>query len=84
MELYYTIAVLDRDKSNDLTALLHETGIPAVMTLYGRGTATREHLLLFGLEAKGKAILCGVADASQAKQLFKLACRSTFPETASS
>ena len=75
MELYYTIAVLDRDKSNDLTALLHETGIPAVMTLYGRGTATREHLLLSGLEAKGKAILCGVADAAQAKQLFKLARR---------
>ena len=24
MELYYTIAVLDRDKSNDLSALLHE------------------------------------------------------------
>ena len=75
MELYYTIAVLDRDKSREMGSLFQEAGLPTSMTLFGRGTATREHLILSGVEARDKAILCAVSDAAQAKQLFKLARR---------
>ena len=75
MELYYTIAVLDRDKGKEMVGLFQEAGLPTSMTLFGRGTATREHLILSGVEARDKAILCAVSDAAQAKQLFKLARR---------
>ena len=75
MELYYTIAVLDRDKSREMGSLFQEAGLPTSMTLFGRGTATREHLILSGVQARDKAILCAVSDAAQARQLFKLARR---------
>ncbi len=75
MELYYTVTVTDRDRDAKVAKLYEISGVRAVLTLLGRGTATGEHLDFYGLNATEKAVVCGVADARQAAQLFKLGRR---------
>ena len=75
MELYYTMTVVDRDRSAAVARLCESAGVREVLTLLGRGTATGRHLDVYGLEATEKAIVCGVADAAQARQLFRLGRR---------
>lgn len=75
MELYYVIAVTDRDRGAEMARLCESAGLHEILTLLGRGTATGAHLAVYGLDETEKAVVCGVADASQALQLFKLARR---------
>ena len=72
MELYYTITVADRDRAALVSRVCESAGVHEVLTVLGRGTARREELSLYGLNATEKVIVCGVADPRQAALLFRL------------
>ena len=73
MELYYTIAVTDRDRGGAMARLYENAGLHEILTLLGRGTATNAQLSVLGLGATEKAVVCAVANGGQARQLLKLA-----------
>ena len=73
MELYYTIAVTDRDRGGAMARLYESAGLHEILTLLGRGTATNAQLSVLGLGATEKAVVCAVANGGQARQLLKLA-----------
>ena len=75
MELYYVIAITDRDDAETLNGIYQQTGIPLVLTMLGKGTAKSEHLSIYGLDATEKAVVSAVATGEQARQAFKLAKR---------
>ena len=75
MELYYVIAITDRDDAETLNGIYKQTGIPLVLTKLGMGTAKSEHLSIYGLDATQKAVVSAIATADQARQAFKLAKR---------
>ena len=60
MELYFTISIVDRARSEAMLSLLHANKVQLALTLLGKGTAQKEHLLLYGLEATEKAVICAV------------------------
>ena len=72
MELYFVISILDRDKREQQAEIYRRLGLKVSLTLLGRGTARKEHLLSLGLSTKGKAVMATVADRAQARQLFRL------------
>lgn len=78
MELYYVIAITDRDKSESMASLYRSAGLHMILTKLGRGTATGEHLSVYGLDATEKAIVSAVASAGEAAQLLKAAKRKLF------
>lgn len=78
MELYYVIAITDRDRSESMSALYRSAGLHMILTMLGRGTATSEHLSVYGLDATDKAIISAVASAEEAAQLLKAAKRKLF------
>ena len=63
MELYYIIAVTDRDRAGEMAELYQAAGLHLTLTKLGRGTAPREALSIYGLDATPKAIVSAVADA---------------------
>ena len=78
MELYYVIAITDRDKGETMTALYKSAGLRVILTALAQGTATDEHLSFHGLEAAEKAVISAVADAEAATALLKAAKRRLF------
>lgn len=78
MELYYVIAITDRDRSEAMSSIYQSAGVSMVLTKLGRGTARDEHLLIYGLDPKEKAILSAAASAEQTRQLFRQAKRRMF------
>ena len=50
MELNFLITILDRNRKNEMTALLQSHKVQLILTLLGKGTASREQLSLYGLE----------------------------------
>ena len=75
MELYYIIAVTDRDRAGEMAELYQAAGLHLTLTKLGRGTAPREALSIYGLDATPKAIVSAVADGEMQKQIFKNAKR---------
>ena len=75
MELYFCIAVVDRDKEATTAELFKAAGMREILTTFGRGTARSEHLAYYGLDATEKAIVCSISGASHAKAAFKQARR---------
>ena len=78
MELYYVLAITDRDKSERMFSLYRDAGLRMCMMSLARGTATDEHLSLHDLEATEKAAISGIAGAEEAKTLLKNARRKLF------
>ena len=76
MELYFVAIILDRDRAAD--ALSITEGLPLRLTLLGHGTARQEHLNLYGLEKKEKAVVVTVADADKTKKLVRAAMLKLF------
>ena len=75
MELYYIIAVTARDRAGEMAELYQAAGLHLTLTKLGRGTAPREALSIYGLDATPKAIVSAVADGEMQKQIFKNAKR---------
>lgn len=78
MELNFVISIVDRDRREDMLSLLHANDVQMTLTMLGKGTATREQLNLYGLEATEKAVVCGVAGSAQTRQIIKSAKRKLF------
>lgn len=78
MELYYVIAITDRDRGESMSALYRGAGLHMILTTLGRGTATSEHLSVYGLEATEKVVISAVAGGEEAAQLLKAAKRKLF------
>lgn len=78
MELYYVIAVTDAANGERMNALYREAGLPMILSLPGRGTATSEHLAVYGLDETPKTVTSAVASAPEAAQLIKAAKRRLF------
>ena len=78
MIMDFVIAIVDRAKAGDMLELYGSHGLPIVLTMLGKGTATSEHLSLYGLEATEKALVASVACGDMTKQLIKSAKRKLF------
>lgn len=61
-----------------MVSVLEANKAQVVLSLLGQGTAMREHLLLYGLEATEKAVVCTVAGGEQTRQIIKSAKRRLF------
>jgi len=75
MELYYMIAVVDRERGEDMASLFRAADLALTLTTLGQGTATDEHLSVYDLDATEKAVVTAVAGAEGAAQLQKAAKR---------
>lgn len=60
----FMITITDRSRGGEFAAWFQSQGIPLVLTVLGRGTATTEILDCLGLEATEKAVLMCVAPRS--------------------
>ena len=78
MELYYVIAITDRDRGESMSSLYRSAGLHMILAALGRGTATSEHLSVYGLEATEKVVISAVAGGEEAAQLLKAAKRKLF------
>lgn len=78
MELYYLMSITDRERAEDMAALYRDAGLNLVTTMLGRGTATPEHLALYGLSRTEKAVTGAVVGTDVMKQLFRAAKRKLF------
>ena len=78
MELYYLMSITDRERAEDMAALYRDAGLNLVTTMLGRGTATPEHLALYGLSRTEKAVTGAVVGTDVMRQLFRAAKRKLF------
>lgn len=78
MELYYIIAVTDRDRGAAVSELYTSAGLSMILTKLGRGTARSEELSVYGLDATEKAITSAVCSADNARQIVKSAKRKLY------
>ncbi len=78
MELYYVIAITDHDRGEAMNALYRAAGLRGILSMPGRGTATSEHLAIYGLDATEKYVISAVGNGSEAEGLIKSAKRKLF------
>lgn len=78
MELYYVLGIVDRGKAGELQEICREMDLSVVVTNFGRGTATSEHLLLYDLQQTEKAIIGTIVTAGSMKKLMRAAKRKMF------
>ncbi len=65
MEINYIISVVSRDMGGDMVSLCAEHKLPIVLTVLGRGTASKKLLDLYGLESAAKSIIITAANAQK-------------------
>lgn len=73
MELNCVMAILDRDRREEMEKIYRGLKLPFSLTMLGKGTATSEHLSMYGLATTEKAILTTVADGAATRQLLRAA-----------
>ena len=78
MELYYIIAITDHDRGEAMGSLYHAAGLHLILSMPARGTATSEHLAIYGLDATGKCVIAAVGSAQEADSLIRSAKRKLF------
>ena len=78
MELYDVIAIVDRNRAEQLRAVFQSAGTSLILSRPGRGTASGEQLARYELEATEKAVVSTVADRDQVKTIFRAARRDLY------
>ena len=78
MELYSVIAITDHDRGEAMNALYRTAGLRGILSMPGRGTATSEHLAIYGLDATEKYVISAIGNGSEAEGLIKSAKRKLF------
>lgn len=78
MKLYYVIAITDHDRGEAMNALYRAAGLRGILSMPGRGTATSEHLAIYGLDATEKYVISAVGNRSEVEGLIKSAKRKLF------
>lgn len=75
MVLSLVITILDRNLLSKITSFYEESEVTPVVTMLGRGTATKGQLRLMGLEESPKALIAGVISGKETHAFFKKAKR---------
>ena len=78
MELYYIIAITDHDRGEAMGSLYHAAGLHLILSMPARGTATSEHLAIYGLDATEKCVIAAVGSTQEADSLIRSAKRKLF------
>lgn len=73
MELNLVMAIVDRERSRTMETICQNLKLPLTLTMLCQGTATSEHLSLYGLAQKEKALVSTVADREQTQKLMRAA-----------
>lgn len=73
MELNVVMAIINRNRQETYENICQSLKLPMTLTRLGRGTATSEHLSIYGLAATEKAIVSAVADGEQTRRLMRAA-----------
>ena len=73
MELNLVMAIVNRNRRETLENICQSLKLPMTVTMLCQGTATVEHLSLYGLVPTEKALLCTVADGEQTQRLMRAA-----------
>ena len=73
MELNLVMAIINRDRREAMEDIIHGLKLPLALTMFAKGTATSEHLSLYGLVSTEKALIATVADAEQTRKLMRAA-----------
>ena len=75
MDLSLVITILNRSRLSEITPFYENNNVSPVLTMLGRGTATKGQLRLLGLEESPKALIAGVISGKEIPQFFKKAKR---------
>ena len=78
MELNLVMAIINRDRQETYASICESLKLPLTLTVLGEGTATSEHLSLYGLVATEKAIVSAVADGEGTRKLMRAAKQRMF------
>ena len=78
MELYYLMSVVNRKQAVAMQDIYRKQHLSVVLTNYGRGTATSEHLSLYNLEPSEKAVIGSVATTESMKSLIRAAKKEMY------
>ena len=73
MELNLVMTIVDRERAQTMETLCQNLKLPLALTMLCQGTATSEHLSLYGLAQKEKALISTVADRDQTRKLMRAA-----------
>ncbi len=73
MELNYVMTIVDRERAQTMETICQNLKLPLTLTMLCQGTATSEHLSLYGLAQKDKALISTVADREQTQKLMRAA-----------
>ena len=71
MQLNFVIAILDRDKRDQLRSLMKAAKLKVSLTMLGHSTATAQQLLRRGLAPSDKAVVATVADPEMTRQFMR-------------
>lgn len=78
MELNLVMAIIDRVKQETFLSVCQSVKAPMTLTVLGQGTATSEHLSLYGLAPTEKAVISVVADGEMTAKLIRAAKHRLF------
>jgi len=73
MELNYVLTIVDRVKHEAVEGIVKAMNLPLTLTTLARGTATTEHLSLYGLASTAKAVIGTVAGTEETRRLMRAA-----------
>ena len=73
MELNFVLTIVDRERAQTMETICQNLKLPLALTMLCQGTATSEHLSLYGLAQKEKALISTVADRDQTRKLMRAA-----------
>lgn len=71
MLLNLVMTIVDRDKRELIEKISESIGVPLSLISYGHGTATDEHLSLYGLAATEKVVMYSIADQEKTARLMR-------------
>ena len=73
MELNLVMTIVSRSRRETMEDIIHGLKLPLAITMLARGTATSDHLAVFGLVPTEYALVLTVADRDQTRRLMRAA-----------
>lgn len=73
MELNLVMTIVDRERAQTMENICQNMKLPLALTMLCQGTATSEHLSLYGLAQREKALISTVADRDTTRRLMRAA-----------
>ena len=73
MELNLVMTIISRSRRETMEDIIHGLKLPLAITMLAKGTATSEHLSMFGLVPTEYALVLSVADGEQTRKLMRAA-----------